>query len=98
MTINQLNKLTAKLVAQGLGRRRVCVNKDTFRHPLESDGCCVLDVEVADMQVIELADEDGGTAFDSRGRTKTFTCLVLSGGADDPEDIHCPSRNQGQGD
>lgn len=81
MTINQLHKLTAKLIAQGAGRRGVCVSKDTFTHPLESDGATILDVEHADLKVFPMLDDDGGSAVDSRGREKTIMALVLEGSA-----------------
>ena len=79
MTINQLHKLTAKLIAQGAGRRKVCISKTTFRHPLENDGCTILDIETGALKSFEIADDDGGTAIDSRGRVKTSIALVLTG-------------------
>lgn len=81
MTINQLHKITAKLIEQGSGRRKVCINKRTFRHPLESDGCTILDVEKGDMKGFEISDDDGGAAIDSRGCVKTSMALVLEGDA-----------------
>lgn len=79
MTINQLHKLTAKLIAQGAGRRQVLVAKDTFKHVLESDGCTILPVESAEMEVFPIADDDGGSAFLADGREKTQAGLVLRG-------------------
>ncbi len=79
MTINQLHKITAKLKEQGSGRHGVCVSKETFTHPLESDGATILSVERAALEVFTIADDDGGTAVDSKGREKTAVSLVLGG-------------------
>lgn len=80
MTINQLHKITSKLIEQGAGRRGVCVSKDTFRNALESDGATIMTVEKADLAVFPIIDDDGGTAFDSRGREKQSMALVMEGG------------------
>lgn len=93
MTINQLHKITAKLIAQGAGRRGVCVSKDTFTHPLESDGAPILDVCHADLKMFPMADDDGGTAIDSRGREKYSTALVLEGSAREVEQLTGADRN-----
>ncbi len=69
MTINQLQKILAKLIEQGAGRRAVCVDKCSFTHPLESDGAMILSVESAAAQVVEMSDDDGGTKTLSDGRT-----------------------------
>lgn len=93
MTINQLHKITAKLIAQGAGRRGVCVSKDTFTHPLESDGATILDVCHADLKMFPMADDDGGTAVDSRGREKYCTALVLEGSARGDEQLPGSDRS-----
>ncbi len=80
MTINQLNKLTGKLVAKGAGRRGVCVSKDTFTHPLESDGATILDVVKGDLEVFPIADDDGGTKVTAKGLEVVGMALVLQGG------------------
>lgn len=80
MTINQLHKLTAKLIDQGAGRRGVCVSKDTFTHPLESDGATIMDVVKGDLQVFPMMDDDGGFAVTKKGREITSMALVLEGG------------------
>jgi|DEB0MinimDraft_12_1074336.scaffolds.fasta_scaffold51103_2 hypothetical protein len=79
MTVNQLHKHTAELIAMGAGRRSVCIDKATFTHPLESDGCMILQVEGSGLRVIEISDDDGGTAVLADGRTKTRLVFVLSG-------------------
>ena len=81
MTINQLHKLTGALIAKGAGRRSVCISKDTFKHPLESDGCMILPVEAAELRVIEIADDDGGVATLADGTVKTRAFLVMAGAA-----------------
>jgi hypothetical protein len=79
MNINQLHKITAQLKEQGAGRRGVCVSKETFTHPLESDGATILSVERAALEVFGIMDADGGTEVDSRGREKSEMALVLGG-------------------
>ena len=93
MTINQLHKITAKLIEQGAGRRGVCVSKTTFTHPLESDGATILDVEHADLKVFPMLDDDGGTDVDSRGREKTTMALVLEGSAREVDQL--PGSDRG---
>lgn len=85
MTINQLHKLTAKLKDQGLGRRVVHIDKSTFSHPLESDGCLVLEVETADMHTFNILDDDGFTAVNAKGAEVYYTGLVLYGNDRKPE-------------
>lgn len=79
MTIKQLHKITGELIAKGAGRRSVCISKDTYKHPLEADGCVILPVETAELRVIEISDDDGGAATLANGQIKTRTTLVLSG-------------------
>lgn len=80
MTINQLHKITSDLIAKGAGRRAVCIAKDTFSHPLEPDGCTILDVESAELKIYELMDADGGSDCRKDGTVKTRTSLTLFGG------------------
>lgn len=93
MTINQLHKITAKLIAAGAGRRGVCVSKDTFTHPLESDGATILDVSHADLRSFPMMDDDGGTAVDSRGREKNIVAFVLEGSAREVEQLPGADRD-----
>ncbi len=79
MTINQLHKLTAKLIEQGAGRRGVCVSKDTFFHALEADGATILEATKATLQVFPMLDDDGGTKITARGREVTSAALVFEG-------------------
>ena len=84
MTVNQLNKLLQRLVKQGRGRMQVCVDKQTFHHNCESDGVVILEVNVAELEWVPLADDDDGTAFDSKGRERGSTNLVLFGDSYEP--------------
>ncbi len=77
MNINQLHKLLTKAIAEGDGRREVCIDKSKCTHPLESDGCCILPVTSCEIQTHEMMDGDGGTAFLANGCAKTRTALVL---------------------
>lgn len=79
MTIRQLHHLTGKLTAEGHGRRLVCIDKSSFTHPLEPDGCCILEVLSAEINVHDMLDENGGTAELADGTTKQRKALVLSG-------------------
>lgn len=79
MTISKLHKILGDLIAHGAGRRSVCVDKSSFRHPLECDGCVILTVDEAGLRVIEISDDDGRTATLANGQLKTRTVLVLSG-------------------
>lgn len=82
MTVTTLHKLLTKAIAQGRGRLRVAVNKPSFTHPLERDGCVFIDVEKAEIETVYLVGPDGGTAVDSRGRERTVTFFALDGGND----------------
>jgi hypothetical protein len=79
VNINQLHKLTGKLIKQGAGRRSVCIDKTTFTHPLENDGVAILPVEVGELKVYGMRDDDGFSATDKRGREITRASLVLFG-------------------
>lgn len=80
MTVAKLHKLLGALVEEGQGRRPVCVNKDTFYHPLESDGVVVLDVTEVKTDAITMADDDGFAATNKDGSEKVRKVFVLSGG------------------
>lgn len=80
MTLNALHKLTGKLLSQGHGRAKVSIDKATFYNPLEDEGCTIMDVQAADVQAITLADGDGFTDTDSKGRERVKMCLVMTGG------------------
>lgn len=77
MTINQLSKKLTKLIAQGHGRKLVCVDKSKLTHPLEGDGCCIIPIGLAELDCHEMLDDDGGMKELSNGQTATRTALVL---------------------
>jgi len=79
MTIGKLSKLLIKMIEQGHARKRVCVQKDTFSHPLEDDVCVILNVEKAEMVCFPMLDDDGGTKILADGRERYNTALVIRG-------------------
>ena len=80
MTVARLHKMLGELVADGQGRRPVCVNKASFYHPLEGDGVAILDVTEAKADTITMADDDGWTATNTDGSEKTRKVFVIGGG------------------
>ena len=80
MTVARLHKMLGELVADGQGRRPVCVNKESFYHPLEGDGVAILDVTEAKADTITMADDDGWTATNKDGSEKTRKVFVIGGG------------------
>lgn len=82
MTVRKLHKILSAVIAQGHGAKRICVNKPTFTHACEIDGCVILEVEEAKLQTVPLIDSDGGTAVNAHGQERHFTALVLDGGTE----------------
>lgn len=83
MNVNQLHKALGKLVAEGHGRKPVCVNKATFHHPLEMDGAVILGLKsVVGPQWIAMTDDDGGTKFNKDGTESGTYTVVLEGAHD----------------
>ena len=85
MTINRLHKILSALIADGQGRRGVCIDKRTFRHPLEEDGAVILDVKKAETAHHGIVDDDGGTKLLYDGREAGRVSLVLSGDYEEVE-------------
>jgi hypothetical protein len=79
MTINKLHKLLGGLITEGQGRRKVMIDKSTFRHALEADGCSILPIEQAEVICYGISDDDGGTKVTARGVECQETSLVLFG-------------------
>lgn len=79
MTILKLNKYLGQLIAEGHGRKKVMIDKGSFRHPLEADGCMILPVDEATIHRFNIADDDGGTKVTKRGVECMQTGLVLYG-------------------
>jgi len=79
VTLNQLHKQLGKLIEKGHGRRGVCVAKESFQHPLESDGCTILPIEHIDVRWIANADDDGGTKENKDGTESGSTRVIIAG-------------------
>ena len=79
LTISKLHKELGKAIENGCGRMLVCINKKTFTHPLESDGCIILPVETADIESVPIINDDGGFAKRKDGTEIEKTWMVLRG-------------------
>lgn len=84
MTVTQLYRLLGALVAEGHGRRRVCIDKATFRHNCENDGVTILDVSSIEDRWVPQSDDDGGIATTAKGVERGVSRVVLYG------DLHTP--------
>lgn len=82
ITVNKLNKLTSKLIREGHGRKVVHVNKNTFTHDLEQDGCIVLPVETVEINWIPTIDDNGRFKENQNGSESGKTLCVLRGDKD----------------
>jgi hypothetical protein len=83
MTLNRLHKILGRLIEQGHGRRSVAVDKQSFQDPRENDGPMMLQVCAVDVQWINDADDDGGTAINKDGTERGRTTVILGGCAYD---------------
>lgn len=79
MTLKKFHKLLGDLIEKGHGRRRVCVDKRSFSHPLEDDGAVILDVESTFAQVITMVDDNGFTKYRKNGEECRHGVIVISG-------------------
>ena len=78
ITVNQLYKMMGELIESGEGRRQVCIDKTTFAHNCESDGCVILQVDGCRVQdVIQMQDD---SFIDDTGNEHYKRCVVLFGG------------------
>jgi hypothetical protein len=77
MTINRLHKLLAGAITKGYGHRMVCIQKNTFEHPLEEVE--ILEVEEAIIATWPMLDDDGGHRELADGRESTRTGMLLKG-------------------
>lgn len=88
MTVEKLHRMLGNLVARGHGRKPVCIDKSTFRHPLEADGDVILGVEcVLGPKFIPLADDDGGQKFRADGTEAGRMTVVIVGAGDEREGV-----------
>jgi hypothetical protein len=79
MTLNQLQKRIARLIEQGYGRRRVAVDKPSFRNNCEADGCVILPVIGLGVEWIPDSDDDGGCATNKDGSERGRLTVVIFG-------------------
>lgn len=84
MTVARLHKLLQAEIDKGNARLPVCIDKPTFTHNLEADGCVILDVDGVRVEPIVQIDGDGGTKTDSKGRECYRTCFVIHGWGYEP--------------
>lgn len=80
-TVKALHKRLGKLIDEGHGRKIVCIDKSSFQHNLETDGCVILEVSGLGVKWVPTMDGDGGTAYRSDGYEAGRTMLVLAGDA-----------------
>lgn len=60
----------------------VCINKETFKNPLKSDGACIMDVELIEWPTfVGWTDDDGGTKWSQDGSESGRHVGILQGGA-----------------
>lgn len=84
MTVQKLHTLLGKLIEQGSGRLPICVNKPTFSHNLEGDGCVILNICGVKTEWIPNIDGDGGMKVNKDGSESGRTTAILFGEAGDP--------------
>ena len=78
-TVNQLHKRLGELVDAGDGRKYVAIDKASFTDNRESDGVRILNVHGIGLLCVNIADDDGGTAFNRDGTEKQQRMCVLVG-------------------
>jgi hypothetical protein len=79
MQVRTLYKKLGEEIKKGFGHRKVMIDKTTFKHPLESDGCCILPIHETDMHLYPILNDDGGLSHGDRGEEKYELALVLYG-------------------
>lgn len=79
MTLNQRHKQLSELIAQGLGRRQVCIDKTSFTDNLEGDGCVILPVCRVDTALITKIDGDGWAITNKDGSERERLTILLGG-------------------
>lgn len=84
MTVRKLHKLLGEMIERGHGRRMVLVNKSTFTHNLEADGCVMLPICGAIPHAGSYMDGDGFTATRKDGRECVMRCVLLYGESGEP--------------
>jgi len=82
MTLNQLHKRLGKLIEEGHGRRKVCVDKETFTHNCEDEGVVILDVSGVGVETITIMVDDSTERADGSERLRQTVVLVGDDAAD----------------
>lgn len=77
MTAGKLHRILGELIKAGHERSAVCIDKETFTHPLESDGCVMLDAYGAKAEYVPVMNDDGGMMHGDKEKHKS--CVVLWG-------------------
>lgn len=85
-TVANLYKSLGLLIEQGHERKPVVVNKPSFHDAREEDGCVLLDVHgIKGPRWIPMADDDGGTKWNSDGTESGKNVVVIFGCLGDSE-------------
>ena len=79
MTVMKLYKELGRLIADGAGSKTVSINKTTFSHSLELDGCTILPVKSVDLVWVPTIADDGGTKENKDGSESGRVKCVLYG-------------------
>jgi hypothetical protein len=79
MTLNQLHKIVSAQIAAGHGRCLVSVDKGSFQHNCESDGCTILALSGVAVGPVAVSDDDGGIATNKDGTERYRKTAVLYG-------------------
>jgi hypothetical protein len=79
MTVKRLYRMLGALIDEGHGNRKVCVDKPSFQHNLEADGCVILEVNEVQTHTYPLIDGDGHHVENNDGSERMLTSVVLVG-------------------
>jgi len=82
MTITGLQKILAKLIQEGHGKKKIVVDKSSFQHPCEEDGVVILDIDKVTVRSYPICDDDGGSKFRKDGTECYHTNVVITGGSE----------------
>lgn len=93
MTVRKPHAILSDMILEGHARKPVCVSKTTFQHPLETDGCTILDADKISIEIVEQLDGDGGRDERADGSSKRRVCAVITGGYEEDDS----SNAEGQG-
>jgi hypothetical protein len=79
ITVNQLHKMLGKLIASGQGRVPIVIDKPTFTHNLESEGCVLLMPSGIVLKSCPMSDGNGGIEENKDGSESCRTMAILYG-------------------